>query len=195
MVGFEPVGDHDVGAIGDQLVKDAGIVVVDDHRRLPEMAADKGLVGRARVGDEPHPRLIDRGKVGEAVAVLAARQRPLAVDKGRNRKKGLLSARRRDGDAAHRDVEPVGEEVVEQIDPHGGHELDVDAEPFCEVVGHVDIGADIRAIRAQEAERRVIAGRPDPQHAGCLNAPQYGRTARNVGHQPSSASRFWANRP
>src|SRR3979490_2696449 len=93
----------------------------------PEMAADKGLVGRARVGDEPHPRLIDRGKVGEAVAVLAARQRALAVDKGRNRKKGLLSARRRDGDAAHRDVEPVGEEVVEQIDPHGGHELDVDA--------------------------------------------------------------------
>src|SRR5947209_18905175 len=41
MVGFQPVGDHDIGAVGDQLVKDAGIVVMDDHRRLPEMARTK----------------------------------------------------------------------------------------------------------------------------------------------------------
>jgi hypothetical protein len=51
-----------------------------------------------------------------------------------------------------------------------GIEFDADAEPCSEVKCHVDIGAPIRAVGLQEAERRVIAGRADPQHPGRLNA-------------------------
>src|SRR5207244_9571410 len=56
VVGFEPVGHHDVGAAGDDLLKDAGVVVVDHHLGTGEIVAGNGFVGGARVGDDPDPR-------------------------------------------------------------------------------------------------------------------------------------------
>src|ERR1041384_2770763 len=92
MVGFEPVGDHDIGAAGDELVEHAGVVMMDDDGGAGEMSAGESLVGRPRVGDQPHAGLVDRGDRGEAVAVLAARQGPLPSTKV-GIEKNALSAR------------------------------------------------------------------------------------------------------
>jgi hypothetical protein len=62
--------------------------------------------------------------------------------------------------------------MVEQVEPDARHERDPDGERLAEIVRHLDVGASVRPVRLLQAERRVIAGRADPQHAGGANSLQ-----------------------
>ena len=66
--------------------------------------------------------------------------------------------------------------MIEQIDPHARHEFDADPKSLAQVMRHVDIGALIGAVGLLQAERRVIAGRADPQHPGGADAIERRRT-------------------
>ena len=91
----------------------------------------------------------------------------------------IAAPSRGDRDPAHRDVEAVRQEIVEQLDPHGGHEFDSHPERLAEIVRHLDIGALVRTVRLLEAERSVVAGGADPQHSGAPDAVE-GRRAGTV---------------
>src|SRR6266853_1076331 len=86
--------------------------------RTKASLAEPGLAISRTPGWSIAAKLVKRSRL------FATRQRPLPVDKGRDREARLLGPLRRDRDAAHRDVEMVGEEMIEQIDPHRGDEFE-----------------------------------------------------------------------
>src|SRR5262249_20371203 len=66
-------------------------------------------------------------------------------------------------DAAHREVEPAGAQVGDQIAPTNGDDLDAPA-AFAGVKSrHCEVEA-LECPPARDRERWVVTGRPDPQH-------------------------------
>src|SRR5215216_5249262 len=182
IAGLGRVRHHQVGvALGD-FVENRDVVVPHLDLGVLDVRFGKAFIGAAGIDDDARAGLVDIGDGLILVLVGAAGDRRLAFAHDRRREHSLLLPVERDRDAAHRDIEIVGFEILHQLWPSRLNELDLDAERLAKRFRHVDVeAAEFRGGLVEIGERLIVAGHADPQRAALDDVVETGVRRLSVG--------------
>ncbi len=111
---FRIVRDHDIRPVRANLIEDRAIVRVRADPRAVQMLAHVLLVGPAGIDDDPDLPTIDTREIVEPGDISTPRNRGLAARGIRYRERALGLPLRGYGNSAHRHIEVVVTQVVQQ---------------------------------------------------------------------------------
>ena len=166
VAGLRRVRHHQVGiALGD-FVENRDVVVPHLDLGVLDVRLGEAFVGAAGIDDDARAGLVDIDDGLILALVGAAGDRRLALAHDRRREHSLLLPVERDRDAAHRDIEIVGFEILHQLRPRRLNEFDLDAERLAKRFRHVDVETGkFRRRLVEIGEGTIVAGHADPQRA------------------------------
>ena len=159
------VRDHQIGPAGDDLVEDAHVVREYRHLGAPDPGAHETFVA-ARIDHQTDARAVDVPPGSRSGPVFAARDGRLAVRQvvrpARTRLPPPLGGHR---DAARRQVETVGRQVLHQVGPARRHEFGAHLWGDRANASAISMSSPTNRPPGRAGEGQVVARRSDAQHA------------------------------
>lgn len=171
---FAGIGDHDVCRVVDHLLEDGVVVRVLHDGGLLEVRFVELRVGAPRVDDHPHPGSVDVSQRPESRGVGAPNCGGLAIAQIRRGVPRLLRTIEGDADPAHRHV-ALAVQIIHQIRPRRGYQVQLDAEAGREVTRQVDVQSAPLPLRISIGEGPIVTRAADAHKARGDDTVEVGR--------------------